>query len=120
MVDSEEVPSKGIPRTGSWDRVVVFDPENGQVDVRARREVQKDVDNGKYRKLKIPKRRKSMSLFVGKNDSTSLKIEENRNADDRFLARLSLDHLGFMNRAIFWLGNLTTLYVSVASRTASS
>jgi hypothetical protein len=61
-----------------------------------------------------------VSLFVAKNDGKSMKTEDNREADDRFLARLSLDHLGLVNRILFFLGSLSTLYVSVASRTTVS
>jgi hypothetical protein len=61
-----------------------------------------------------------VSLFVAKNDGKSMKTEDNRDADDRFLARLSLDRLGLVNRILFFLGSLSTLYVSVASRTTVS
>jgi hypothetical protein len=37
---------KKISRTGSWDRVLVYDPESGNVDIRKKRDVQRDIVNG--------------------------------------------------------------------------
>jgi hypothetical protein len=64
----------------------------------------------------LPKRKKNISLYVEEEDEKSIKIDENPSEDDRFLARLSLDRLGLVNRILFFLGSLSTLYVSVATR----
>lgn len=37
---------KKVSRTGSWDRALVYDPESGNLDIRKKRDVQRDIDNG--------------------------------------------------------------------------
>ena len=133
---SEVIGPGRLPRTGSWNRVVVFDPQNGSVDVRKQRDVQKDLERGKcclrtrqrigidpvqgskYQRLELPKRSQNVPIFVEKNDDT--KIATKQEKDNRFLATLSLDRLGAMNRVLWLAGSLSTLYVSVTSRNAVS
>jgi hypothetical protein len=69
-----------------------------------------------YDKLSIPKGKKSISLFVETADGTKLQTDQTCSANAKFLVRLSLDHLGMVNRALHALGYLTTLYVSFASQ----
>jgi hypothetical protein len=65
----------------------------------------------------LPKGKKEVSLFVDQETETNFKTEEDRrNSDDVFLATLSLDHLGLVNRAFFMFGFLSTLYISMAER----
>ncbi|KAF2866967.1 hypothetical protein BDV95DRAFT_469719, partial [Massariosphaeria phaeospora] len=94
----------------SWDRAVVYDAESGKVSIRKR----KDVNRDKYDyELKLPRRKKEVSLFVDQETETNLKTEgADRQKNDVFLARLSLDHLSLMDRTFFILGLLSTLYVS--------
>jgi hypothetical protein len=61
-----------------------------------------------------------VSLFVEKDNGIKLETDKTRSSDDRFLARLSFDHLGLMDRALFFLGYLSTLYISVASQASVS
>ena len=65
----------------------------------------------KYRKIKLSKKRKDVSLFVEQDGETIVRTEEERLSNDVFLARLNLDHLGFTNRARLRLGYLRTIYV---------
>jgi len=131
ILEIESSLPKKVTRTGSWgERVIVFDRDSGNVDVRRK----SDVENGPalqiyicktkltlrtgrlvVQKFELPKRRRNISLFVKKNDDAKITIEENRSADDRFFASLSFDHLGLINRVLFLLGSLSTLYISVAS-----
>jgi hypothetical protein len=52
-----------------------------------------------------------VSLFIEQDDEIKLKVYEERNSDDVFLARLNLDHVGIGNRALIKFGYLSTLYV---------
>jgi hypothetical protein len=65
-----------------------------------------------YQELKMPKRKRNVSIFVQQSTTAMLRTEETRQEDDVFLARLSLDRLGLANRALFMFGCLSTLYVS--------
>jgi hypothetical protein len=47
-----------------------------------------------------------VSLFIEQDDEIRLKVDEERNSDDVFLARLNLDHLGIGNRALIKFGDL--------------
>lgn len=116
-------------RTNSWDRAVIFDPRKNSVDIRKKSEVAKTVQNGECasvsswlliddrsgdfpcREITLPRKTKELSLFVGHDDETALRTENERKTDDVFLARLNLDHLGLSNRARLRLGYLKTLYV---------
>ncbi|EOA91908.1 hypothetical protein ACJQWK_03982 [Exserohilum turcicum] len=100
-------------RTNSWDRAVIFDPRKNSVDIRKKSEVAKTVQNGDFpcREITLPRKTKELSLFVGHDDETALRTENERKTDDVFLARLNLDHLGLSNRARLRLGYLKTLYV---------
>lgn len=70
------------------------------------------IDSYDY-ELKLPKRKKEVSLFVDQETETNLKTEgADRRGNDVFLARLSLDRLGLLDRTFFVLGLLSTLYVS--------
>jgi hypothetical protein len=70
-------------------------------------------ENNGYTELKLSKGKKEVSLFVDQQMETNFKTEEDRHeSDDVFLATLSLDHLGLVNRALFVLGFLSILYVS--------
>jgi hypothetical protein len=65
----------------------------------------------------LPKGKKEVSLFVDQTTETNFKTEEDsRDNDDVFLATLSLDHLGLVNRAFLMFGFLSTLYISIAER----
>ena len=55
-------------------------------------------------------------LYVDKADSNELRTDATREDTDKFLARLSLDRMGFFNRTLLALGYITTLYVSASSR----
>ncbi|RYN36894.1 hypothetical protein AA0112_g4532 [Alternaria arborescens] len=104
-----------LQKTRSWDRVIVYDADSGDVDIRRKGEV--DKENTGYTKLSLPKGKKEVSLFVDQETETNFKTEEDRrNSDDVFLATLSLDHLGLVNRAFFMFGFLSTLYISMAER----
>jgi hypothetical protein len=37
---------KPISRTGSWDRAVIYDLETGNVDIRRKQDIEKDLDKG--------------------------------------------------------------------------
>jgi len=68
-----------------------------------------------YQKLKLPKGKKTVSLFVDQETETKLKTDEDKQDSNYvFLAKLSLDRLGLINRALSILGvlSLKTLYVS--------
>jgi hypothetical protein len=57
------------------------------------------------------------------DDQIKLMIDEPREDSDKFLARLTFDHLSLANKARFCLGLLSTLYVAVepkSSRTSLS
>lgn len=73
-----------------------------------------------YKALDLPKRRKSVSLYVEQDDETKLKTDETRKESDRFLARLTLDHMSLANKARFLLGLISTLYVAVESQSSRS
>jgi hypothetical protein len=64
-----------------------------------------------YQGLKLPKGKKKISIYIG-DKQTGLKTE-NIETSDIFLTRLNLDNLGWANRALQYLGCLTTLYVAV-------
>jgi hypothetical protein len=68
----------------------------------------------------LRKRRKSISLYVDQDDETDFRTDEMRKENDRFLARLTLDHLGLANKALFLLGYLSTLYVAVEPEHSSA
>lgn len=126
-------------RTGSWDRAVVYDLESGKVDIRKKQDIEKDRTTGKdprtrkgatkvpfrltifigvntYQPIQLTKRKNSISLYIGQSNGDKLRTDA-RSDDDKFLARLSLDHMGFMNRLLLALGFITTLYVSPSART---
>ncbi|KAF2688274.1 hypothetical protein K458DRAFT_427903 [Lentithecium fluviatile CBS 122367] len=95
----------------SWDRVVVYDTETGNVDIRKKQEVDKNKSG--YEELKLPKGKKQISLFVDSDKENRVKTgDETRQDKDIFLARLNLDNLGFTNRTLFRFGKLSTLYVA--------
>ena len=37
---------KRVTRTGGWDRAIVYDPESGKVDIRKKRDIEKDGIQG--------------------------------------------------------------------------
>jgi hypothetical protein len=122
-------------RTGSWDRAVVFDPKRNEVRIQRKSEIRDDPESGrqigytrslvattlifdldqKYCELKLPKRKKNVTLVVEEDDGMKLRIDEERKSNTVFLARLNLDHLGIGNRALFLLGKISTLYVTTNS-----
>ncbi|KAH4800474.1 hypothetical protein HBH69_198040 [Parastagonospora nodorum] len=102
---------KKLQKTRSWDRVIVYNADSG--DVRIRRKGDVDREPNDYKELKLPKGKNQVSLFVDQETETNFKTEEeSRGSDDMFLATLSLDNLGVVNRAFFVFGFLSTLYVS--------
>ncbi|KAH3992115.1 hypothetical protein HBI24_223120 [Parastagonospora nodorum] len=101
---------KKLQKTRSWDRVIVYNADSG--DVRIRRKGDVDRERNDYKELKLPKGKNQVSLFVDQETETNFKTEEeSRGSDDVFLATLSLDNLGVVNRAFFVFGFLSTLYV---------
>jgi hypothetical protein len=65
-------------------------------------------------KLDLPKGKKKVSLFVD-GQTEKLKTGKDRNeGEDVFLATLSLDHLGLVNRALLVFGYLSRVYVSTS------
>ncbi|KAF1977175.1 hypothetical protein BU23DRAFT_565311 [Bimuria novae-zelandiae CBS 107.79] len=87
-----------VNRTGSWEKAVVYDRESGKVDIRKIQDIEK----------------------AQSTDGEKLRTDATRSKDDKFLARLSLDRMGFFNRALLALGYITTLYVSASSRTLTA
>ncbi|KAH9862483.1 hypothetical protein IAQ61_009900 [Plenodomus lingam] len=119
-VKGQDSPTLKNKPPGNWGRrVVVYDPERGDANVRKAKDVWHDA--AQYQLLKLPKRRKHVSLFVEENDDTKLKVGEsedekgNGNADERLFATLSLDRLSLVNLVLFTWGRLSTLYVRNAS-----
>lgn len=78
-----------------------------------RRWLTKSLEKSAYEQLKLPKRKKQVSLFVAQDKENKFKTEdESQENKDVFLARLNFDNLGLTNRTLFHLGCLSTLYVS--------
>ncbi|KAF3040508.1 hypothetical protein E8E12_007247 [Didymella heteroderae] len=109
-------------KTKSRKRVVVYDPQSGNVDIRPERKVleTESTGNRSYQPLQFPKHNKSVSLYIEHHDDTKLKTEADASESDRFLARLTLDHLSPMNRARLWFGLISTLYVAVGPQSSST
>ncbi|KAL5377183.1 hypothetical protein DPSP01_009995 [Paraphaeosphaeria sporulosa] len=99
-------------RTGSWDRAIVYDLESGKVDIRKKQDIEKDRTTGvnEYQPIQLTKRKNSISLYIGQSNGDKLRTDA-RSENDKFLARLSLDHMGFMNRLLLALGFITTLWL---------
>ncbi|KAF2471781.1 uncharacterized protein BDR25DRAFT_313674 [Lindgomyces ingoldianus] len=73
-------------KTRSWDRVVVYDPESGNVNICKERDLRGDKQHAQ---LEIPKGRKEVCLFV--DEAEKLKtVTERPESKDIFLARLTL------------------------------
>ncbi|KAF3048519.1 hypothetical protein E8E11_005814 [Didymella keratinophila] len=106
-------------KSNSWERVVVFDPESGNVDIRRKKKANAHRGNQPYPSLDL-NGRKSISIYVEQNDETKLKTAETRTDSDRFLARLTLDHLSLINQARFAFGFISTLYVAVELQSSNS
>jgi DNA-dependent RNA polymerase auxiliary subunit epsilon len=70
--------------------------------------------------LELPRRRKSVSLYVEQDDETKVKTQKTRKGNDIFLARLTLDHLSLVNRAHIFLGLVSTLYVASGPHSSRS
>lgn len=77
--------------------------------------------------LNLPRRKKSISLYVDKADEIKLKTSGRRKGGhsdkddgDQFLARLTFDHLSLANKARSLVGLLSTLHVAVESDSAKA
>ena len=64
-----------------------------------------------YHKLELKKGQKKLAIYMGQDKHTRLKTEHIGDSDI-FLAKLNLNHLGIANRALLFLGCLSTVYVS--------
>jgi len=80
-----------------------------------------------YKPLNLPRRKKSISLYVDEADEIKLKTKSRRKSGkgktddgDKFLARLTFDHLSLANKARLLVGLLSTLYVAVEPSSAKS
>ncbi|KAF2281460.1 uncharacterized protein EI97DRAFT_463786 [Westerdykella ornata] len=110
--------SRKIAKRNSWGRAIVL-TKSGDVDIRKKRDVEKNA-GPEYQRLKLPRRKRTVSLFIDQDDDGKLITEEESSPDDRFLGKLILDRLGLVNQALFLLGHLRTLYVAAATNYAAS
>ncbi|CAI6335462.1 unnamed protein product [Periconia digitata] len=118
--DLKDPTFKKPSRTGSWDRVIVYDPESG--DLSRHRKSTVDEDHA-YQKFEIPRGRRELSLFVDSETETRLKTDaEEQIGNYLFYAKLRFDKLGPVNHLleIFGVLSLRNLYVSGLCRTEES
>ncbi|KAI9699599.1 MAG: hypothetical protein M1820_007098 [Bogoriella megaspora] len=102
-------------------RCFVYDSENVKLEVRAKEDIEAEGKRS-YQKIELRPRQTHVALFVDKDAQTEtpgkvFKTDEETKGDSHriLFAELNLRGAGFLNKILFTIGALSTLYVFSAA-----